>query len=81
MRQKTQKHQNQRSIDKKFRFFSQSRHHMHRWVRLVQKMRAKNSHAWAPLKLFKDDVNGLFSTSDLPMRNGTQQNTPLLAQK
>ena len=48
MRQKTEKHGNQQSIDKKFRFFPQSRRHMPRWVRLVQKTRAKNSHAWAP---------------------------------
>ncbi len=24
-----------------------------RWVRLVQKTRAKNSHAWAPLRVFE----------------------------
>ncbi len=29
--------------------FSQSLRHIPRWVRLVQKKRAKNSHAWAPL--------------------------------
>ncbi len=51
MRQKTKKHRNLRSVDNKFRFFSQSRRHMARWVRLVQKTRAKNSHAWAPLRL------------------------------
>jgi hypothetical protein len=48
MRQKTKKHRNQRSIDKKK--ISQSRRHMPRCVRLVQKTRAKNSHAWAPLR-------------------------------
>jgi hypothetical protein len=37
---------NQGSFDKKFDFFPR---HIARWVRLVQKTRAKNSHAWAPL--------------------------------
>jgi hypothetical protein len=50
MRQKTKNHQNQGSIDKKFDFFPQSLSHMPRWVHLVQKTRAKNSHAWAPLR-------------------------------
>ncbi len=50
MRQKTKNHQNQGSIDKKFDFFPQSPTHIPRWVHLVQKTRAKNSHAWAPLK-------------------------------
>ncbi len=49
MRQKTKNHQNQGSIDKKFDFFPQSPTHIPRWVHLVQKTRAKNSHAWAPL--------------------------------
>jgi hypothetical protein len=49
MRQKTKNHQNQGSIDKKFDFFHQSPTHIPRWVHLVQKTRAKNSHAWAPL--------------------------------
>jgi hypothetical protein len=37
MRQKTKNYQNQEPTDKK-------------WVYLVQKTQAKNSHAWAPLK-------------------------------
>ncbi len=53
MRQKTQNHPNQGSIDKKIRFFLQSLCHIPRWVRLVQKTRWKNSHAWAPLKVPK----------------------------
>ncbi len=52
MRQKTQNHQNQGSIDKKFDFFTQSLTHIPRWVHLVQKTRAKNSHAWAPLSIY-----------------------------
>ncbi len=51
VRQKTKNHQNQGSIDKKFDFFPQSLRHIPRWVHLVQKTRAKNSHAWAPLKV------------------------------
>jgi hypothetical protein len=50
MRQKTQSHRNQGSIDKKIRFFLQSLRHISRWVRVVQKTRSKNSHAWAPLR-------------------------------
>ncbi len=50
MRQKTKNHQNQWSIDKKFDFFPQSLSHIPRWVHLVQKTQAKNSHAWAPLR-------------------------------
>jgi hypothetical protein len=50
MRQKTKNHQNQGSIDKKFDFFPQSLSLIPRWVHLMQKTRAKNSHAWAPLK-------------------------------
>ena len=53
MRQKTKNHQNQGSIDKKFDFFPQSLTHIPRWVHLVQKTQAKNSHAWAPLKVPK----------------------------
>ncbi len=49
MRQKTQNNRNQGSIDKKIRFFLLSLRHIPRWVRLVQKTRSKNSHAWAPL--------------------------------
>jgi hypothetical protein len=51
MRQKTQNHRNQGSIDKKIQFFLQSLRLIPRWVRLVQKMQSKNSHAWAPLRL------------------------------
>ena len=36
--------------DFEFDFFPQTLSHILRWVRLVQKTRAKNSHAWAPLK-------------------------------
>jgi hypothetical protein len=50
MRQKTKKYQNQESTDKKINLFFQSISHLPRWVHLVQKTRAKNSHAWAPLK-------------------------------
>ncbi len=50
MRQKTKNHQNQGSFDKKFDFFPQSLSHIPRWVHLVEKTRAKNSHAWAPLR-------------------------------
>jgi hypothetical protein len=49
VRQKTKNYQNQGSTDKKFDFFPQSLSHIPRWVHLVQKTRAKNSHAWAPL--------------------------------
>ena len=55
MRQKTKNYQNQGSIDKKFDFFPQSPTHIPRWVYLVQKTRAKNSHAWAPLKVPKHE--------------------------
>ncbi len=47
MRQKTINLRNQGSFDKIF--FPQSLSCIPRWVRLVQKTRAKNSHAWAPL--------------------------------
>ncbi len=49
MLQKTKNHRKQGSFDKKFDFFPQTQSHIPRWVRLVQKMRGKNSHAWAPL--------------------------------
>jgi hypothetical protein len=51
MWQKTINLRNQGSFDKKFDFFSQTLSHIPRWVRLVQKTRVKNSHAWAPLRL------------------------------
>ena len=50
MRQKTINLRNQGSFDKKIDFFSQTLSHIPRWVRLEQKTRAKNSHAWAPLR-------------------------------
>jgi hypothetical protein len=50
MRQRTKNHRNQRSIDKKIRFFSKFLRNISRWVRFVQKTRSKNSHAWAPLR-------------------------------
>ncbi len=50
MRQKTINLRNQGSFDKKIVFFPQTLSHIPRWVRFVQKTRAKNSHAWAPLK-------------------------------
>ncbi len=49
MRQKTINLRNQGSFDKKIDFFPQTLSHIPRWVRFVQKTRAKNSHAWAPL--------------------------------
>ncbi len=49
MQQKTKHHQNQESIDKKIYFLVQSPSQLPRWVHLVQKKQAKNSHAWAPL--------------------------------
>jgi hypothetical protein len=51
MRQKTKNIRNQGSYDKKIDFLVQSLSHIPRWVRLVQKTRAKNSHAWAPLRV------------------------------
>jgi hypothetical protein len=57
MRQKTKNHQNQGSIDKKFDFFPQSLSHIPRWVHLVQKTRAKISHAWAPLKRRNSEIS------------------------
>jgi len=53
MRQKTINLRNQGSFDKKIDFFPQTLSHIPRWVHLVQKTRAKNSHAWAPLKVPK----------------------------
>jgi hypothetical protein len=52
MRQKTINLRNQGSFDKKIDFFPQTLSHIPRWVRFVQKTRAKNSHAWAPLTNF-----------------------------
>ncbi len=52
MRQKTKNYQNQGPTDKKFDFFPQFLSHIPRWVHLVQKTRVKNSHAWAPLRLW-----------------------------
>jgi hypothetical protein len=49
MQQKTINLRNQGSFDKKIDFFPQTLSHIPRWVRLEQKTRAKNSHAWAPL--------------------------------
>jgi hypothetical protein len=51
MRQKTKNHRNQGSNDKKVFFLDQSQSRLPRWVHVVQKTRAKNSHAWAPLSL------------------------------
>ncbi len=53
MRQKTKNIRNQGSNDKKIYFLVQSLSHIPRWVRLVQKTRAKNSNAWVPLKVLK----------------------------
>ncbi len=50
MRQKTINLRNQGSFDLKIDLLSQTLSHIPRWVRLEQKTRAKNSHAWAPLK-------------------------------
>jgi hypothetical protein len=49
MPQKTKNEGNQGSNDKKKKFLVQSPSRLSRWVRLVQKTRANNSHAWAPL--------------------------------
>ena len=56
MQQKTINLRNQGSFDKKIDFFSQTLSHIPRWVRLEQKTRAKNSHAWAPLKVPKREI-------------------------
>jgi hypothetical protein len=50
MRQKIKYVWNQGSNDKKMDFLVQSLSHIPRWVRLVQKTRTKNSHAWAPFR-------------------------------
>ncbi len=55
MRQKTKNVRNQGSNDKKMDFWVQSLSQIPRWVRLVQKTRMKNSHAWAPLKVPKHE--------------------------
>jgi hypothetical protein len=49
MRQKTKNNRNQGSNAKKNFFWVLFPSPLPRWVRLVQKIRAKNSHAWAPL--------------------------------
>jgi hypothetical protein len=49
MRQKTKNNPNQGSNAKKNFFLVLFPSPLPRWVRLVQKTRAKNSHAWAPL--------------------------------
>ncbi len=72
MRQKTKNHQNQGSIDRKFDFFPQSLTHIPRWVHLVQKTRAKNSDAWAPLiegKLLGVFLCGIFNDVPFPFQN------------
>jgi hypothetical protein len=55
MQQKTINLRNQGWFDKKFDFFPKTLSPIPRWVRLVQKTRAKNSHAWAPLRLLPTD--------------------------
>jgi hypothetical protein len=62
MRQKTINLRNQRSFYKKNRFFPQALSHIPRWVRLVQKKRAKNSHAWAPLNIHEIMCSGILSS-------------------
>ncbi len=49
MRQKTKNYRIKGSYAKNFLFFFYFPSHIPKWVRLVQKTRAKNSHAWAPL--------------------------------
>ena len=77
MRQKTINLRNQGSFDKKIDFFPQTLSHIPRWVRFVQKTRAKNSHAWAPLKVPKREifVTELFVLSD-PIWVGDLRNEP-----
>jgi hypothetical protein len=58
MQQKINNHQNQESIDKKCFFLVQSLSHLPRWVHLVQKSRAKNSHAWSPLRVVQNQGDG-----------------------
>jgi hypothetical protein len=50
---KTKNYRNQGSNAKKFLVFLKFPSHIPRWVCFVQKTRAKNSHAWAPLKCKK----------------------------
>jgi hypothetical protein len=57
MRQKTKNDRNQGSNAKK-KFFVLFPSPLPRWVRLVQKTRAKNSHAWAPLKVPNHEIFG-----------------------
>jgi hypothetical protein len=60
MRQKTKNVRNQGSNHKKMDILVQSLSHIPRWVRLVQKTRLKNSHAWAPLnKSMQHKLGGL----------------------
>jgi hypothetical protein len=49
MQQKTKNHRKQGSNDNKMFYLDQSPSRLPRWVHVVQKMRAKISHAWAPL--------------------------------
>ncbi len=53
MRLKTKNVRNQGSNDKKMYFLVQSLSHIPRWVCLVQKTRAKNSHMWTPYRMQK----------------------------
>jgi hypothetical protein len=56
MRQKTKNYRIRGSNAQKFLFLFYFPSHIPIWVWFVQKTRAKNSHAWAPLKniFFKD---------------------------
>jgi hypothetical protein len=60
MRQKTKNNQNHGSNAKKIFFLVLFLSPLPRWVRLVQKTRAKNSHAWAPLKITNFFPSGKF---------------------
>ena len=51
MRQKTKNYRIRGSNDQKFFFLFYFPSHIPIWVWFVQKTRAKNSHAWAPLKV------------------------------
>ncbi len=62
MRQKTKNHQNQGSIEKNSIFSPVSQSHT-LWGHLVQKTRAKNSHAWAPLRKTDREGGGLPTNS------------------
>jgi hypothetical protein len=55
MRQKTKNDRNQGSNAKKIFFWVSFPSPLPRWIHLVQKTRAKNSHAWAPLKVRKHE--------------------------